>query len=225
MFNKKKGGFLMLNNIEQEVLVKKFQETNNQTYFEELVSAYRERIQGRAYNASLRFGLEDVDAESTLMMALWEAVNTWKEEKGVPFNKYASLKFNQALNHIFQSEVTRKDCQYELVYILASEGGYELSDPRQDVENIYAEEEAAKNLLDYLSSVRPILATVAALSASNYSYADIARIHGYKPKGVKDVRHAQVVWVGKRLKRARKPTLDYYKYVLKMDSLPIKLTL
>lgn len=210
-------------NQEQEKLVMLYQTTDEEKYFAELAEAYRSRIQGRAYKASVGFGLDDMDCESVLMHGLWKAAKSWDAEKGIAFEKYVSVVFNQELNHLFQSQ-SFNDGHLELVYNLSTEDSIELVDMRQDIENLLAEQDQAKKLIEYIAAKKGVAATVSVLKAKEYSLKEIANALNYTPAGIKNVGNAQEAWTKRRLKDARQPAMDYYFKVLKVEKLPINIT-
>jgi hypothetical protein len=210
-------------NQELEAIVILYQTTDDEKYFAELAEIYRSRIQGRAYKASVSFGLDDSDCESVLMHGLWKAAKGWDKEKGITFEKYVSVTFNQELNHLFQSR-NFKDGHLELVYNLSVDNSVELVDMKQDIENLLAEQDQAKKLIEYIATKNSVAATVSVLKANEYSLKEIANALKYVPTSIRNVGNAQEAWTKRRLKDARKPAMDYYFKVLKVRKLPINIT-
>lgn len=213
----------MICNQELEAIVILYQTTDDEKYFEELAEIYRSRIQGRAYKASVSFGLDDSDCESVLMHGLWKATKDWDKGKGITFEKYVSVTFNQELNHLFQSS-NFKDGHLELVYNLSVDNSLELVDMKQDIENLLAEQDQAKKLIEYIATKNSVAATVSVLKANEYSLKEIANALKYVPTSIRNVGNAQEAWTKRRLKDARKPAMDYYFKILKVRKLPINIT-
>lgn len=210
----------MLNNTQQEALVANYQATGDEKYFEKLLKAYRSRIQGKASDTARRFGLDDLDTESALVEALWTAARKWDANKGIPFEKYVSTGFRQALTYLF-TENKKVECPYEMEYYMAADGQFDLEDPRQDIENLIADQDSAKSLYEYLKKNNETAAVVAALRAAGYEHHKIAQLLDYKPEGNRKKR--QVMWSIRRLDACQKPAIEYYFEVLRLDSIPINL--
>lgn len=211
----------MMDNTQQELLVAKYQATEDERYLNDLIEQYRPRIQARAIKESSENSLDDLDCESAMMNMLWHCCQKWDAAKGIPFNKFVSVMLRKAINRLAQ-DASYKDGHLEKIYMLAKEG-FDLVDPSQDIENLVAEQDAARSLLEYIGSRKEVLATVAALRAAGHDFAQIAEFLNYNPE-VKHPKDAKRVWVNRRLKDARQPALDYYFKVLKVDKLPINLT-
>ena len=97
-----------LNNLEP--IVKLYQESHDERYLCHIDALYRNYIQGRAVNASHRFGLLEDDCNGELTEGLFVAIDTYNPELGVPFIKYANLKFRQALNKLYFVEKRDNHC-------------------------------------------------------------------------------------------------------------------
>jgi hypothetical protein len=222
----------MMNLVKQEELVLQYQATGEDYYLTVLGEAYRSRIQGKAYDISLRYkNLNDQDIESSLLETLCEAAKDWIQSLNVPFDKFVSMRFKQCLVHIYSERKKKKDSSIEMVYYMAygtvedggqDSEGYDLVDPRENVENFIAEEDAVKSLYEYLKSKKPTAAEVAVLRAAGYELAEIAEVMNYVPDS-KNYKVAQKDWSKRRLANCQEPAKDYYFLILKADALPIKL--
>lgn len=193
-----------------EAVVKNYQETGDERFFELIMKEFRGRIQARAYRASTEFGLDDTDCESVLATELWNAAKEYKFDTGVPFQAFVALKFNQSLTYFYNLTVTRKGCKtVELFYYMA-ENEFDLADPRQDVENLLAEQDSAQSLYDDIKSYDKVAADVVALIAAGYTQRETAKNLGYIPTGPSALR-AQNNWISRRRNKAQTPTIKHYK--------------
>lgn len=84
-----------------EPIVELYQATGDERFFNSIVDCFRHYLQGRAYLTSSKFGLDEQDCESTLMVALFDAVESYDNERSVPFDVYVKMKFKYALNKLF----------------------------------------------------------------------------------------------------------------------------
>lgn len=232
-----------INNIEGlEEVVKLYQETSDERYFEFIFNIYRGVIQGRAYKTALHYGLESDDCEEVLQMSLWEAVKTFDSERGIPFSAYVGVKFTQSLTYLFKIE--KRDNHYfgphtkgniysketdsqpiqHMVYTLSEDEEWDRPDlsPQADVENFIVDEDAAESLLNSIrAQAGEIEANVAVLIAYGYSKIDTARALGYSPEGINSTKAAQGNWVNRRLEKCVKPAEKHYKKL--GTTIPIKL--
>lgn len=220
----------MMDLAKQEELVLKFQATGDKNFFTDLVEAYRSRIQGKAYDTSLRYkNLDDAEIESKLMEALWKAAKDWIQDLNVPFDKYTSVRFKQCLTRLY-TDRKRQECPFEIDYYMSAyekdgevdEEGYDLVDPRENVECFIEEQDAVGRLYAFLKSKKPVGAEVAVLKAAGYELAQIAELMNYKPD-VQNLKYARKMWTKRRLGDCQEPAKEYYFDVLKLEALPIQI--
>ncbi|GEM_PF-2892264 len=218
-------------------LVKLFQESGEGRYFDLMLTQCKGYIQGRAIKASLQFGLEAEDCESTLLESLWKSAEMFNPEMGVSFAQFANVGFKKNLTWLFGREnrdnhffgpCTKSDLFEEAAianksfHMFYMDGGlnleekgikvpmtWDLSDPRMDVENLICEQDAARQLMEEIKKVDEVAGDVAALVAVGRDPRETAVIMGYVPEGTSQ-RTAQLNWVRRKLRKCIPPTERHY---------------
>lgn len=220
-----------------EPVVKNYQDTGDDRFFDHIMNQYRGYIQARAYTASKLYGLDPSDCESVLTVTLWKAVKEYDPSRERTFDAYVNTMFGYSLtsfftkqdrdNHFFGPR-TRGEGFHDdpdspksitMNYDMFSDGEFDLVDLRQDVENLVCDEDAAKSLLDALIVYDSVSANVAALVATGKTQLEVAKIMGYIPD-VTSPKTAQNNWVKRRLEKCIKPVEKHYQQM----KMPIPIT-
>ncbi|MDA8440763.1 MAG: hypothetical protein M0Z55_00070 [Peptococcaceae bacterium] len=198
-----------------EALIKEFKATGNRNTLNDIIACFRYHIQKRAFQAAKNLGLNVDDCEIDLATAVWKAAEDWDESKkgATNFVTFAHYYMDRAMTSLFGHTRRYEASHVELVYCLAEmeeEDDFRLFDPKQDIENFIAEQDAARSLAESIRSHDGTCATVAVLKATGKTDLHIADLLDYNPKVI-NRRKAKELWTKRKLRKAQIPARDHYK--------------